>query len=261
MVKTRRNGRKKCGGRSRKPKYNMKGCASKRCKHYGGAIDSSSIAPLAYKDMHKIRGGSCPGCGSHILGTGQTGGCDTCSMTGGSFYKTDLAPVPAPFVGEPWGGRVSQWPGVDGVGSGRNYFENNLYKNDPQTMMKLYDGGSKSRRRRHKSTKCKCKGNCNSKCNCDCHKKVLKGGSCNCKGVCSNNCNCKGKCTSKCNCGCQKKVLKGGSFLPDFVGLGRDFSFNFESMYNSLNGYDAPVNPKPYVQPALNSSNFATKYQ
>ena len=233
MVKTRRNGRKKCGGRSRKPKYNMKGCSSKRCKHYGGSIDSDVISPLSHKNMNKIRGGSCPGCGNHILGVGQNGGCGSCSMTGGSFYKTDLQNVPAPFVGEPWGGRVSQWPGVNGFDSGRNYFSNNLYdKGDPQTVMKLYDGGSKSRRRRHKGAKC------------------------NCIGVCSNNCKCKGKCSSKCSCGCHKKVLKGGAGLPDFTNLGRDLSYNFESMYNSLNGYDAPVNPKPYIQPALNSSNF-----
>lgn len=236
MVKTRRYGRKKCGGRSRKPKYNMKGCASKRHKHYGGAIDSGPIAPLSIKEMNKFGGSTCPSCSTptsfpRILGSYQNGGCGTCGtgMTGGgSFYKTDLPPVPAPFVHEPWGAKVSQWPGVDGVDSGRNYFSNNLYdKGDPQTMMKLYDwGGKGGSRRRHQGSKCKCKG----------------------------------KCKSKCNCGCHKKGLKGGSVLPDFVSLGRDLTYNFESMYNSMNGYESPVNPKPYVQPALSQSNFATKY-
>jgi hypothetical protein len=32
-------------------------------------------------------------------------------------------------------------------------------------------------------------------------------------------------------------------------------SYNFKGMYNSLNGFPEPVNPKPYVQPALSSSN------
>lgn len=240
MVKTRRYGRKKCGGRSRKPKYNMKGCASKRHKHYGGAIDSGPIAPLSILDANKIGGSNCPSCDSPtrfepILGSYQNGGCSTCGtgMTGGSFYKTDLPPVPAPFVHEPWGARVSQWPGVDGVDSGRNYFTNNLYdKGDPQTMMKLYDwggkGGSKSRRRIQQ------KSNYKPKCNC--------------------------KCNCKCKNSLHKKGLKGGSVLPDFVSLGRDLSYNFESMYNSMNGYNAPVNPKPYIQPALSESHFKNKY-
>ena len=42
-----------------------------------------------------------------------------------------------------------------------------------------------------------------------------------------------------------KKV--GGGLIPqDLLNLGRDFSYNIKSAYNSLNGYDAPVNPLPY---------------
>ena len=205
----------------------MRGCASKRRGLSGG--NPYPIPPMSYKQMQNMRGGSCcPNCYGKILGVGQNGGCGTCSMSGGgSFYKTDLAPVPAPFVGAPWGPRVSEWPGVDGVDSGRNFFANNLYNHgDPQTSMKLYSGGSKSKsRRRHQMSKCK--GSYKPKCNC----------------------------TPKCQCGCNKKVLKGGAFLSDFVGLGRDLSYNFKGMYNSLNGFPEPVNPKPYVQPALSSSN------
>lgn len=233
MVKTRRNGRKKCGGKSRKPKFNMKGCASKRRGLSGG--NPYPIAPLSWGEMQKMKGGSCPDCSRSILGIAQNGGCGTCMSGGGSFYKTDLAPVPAPFVGEPWGAKVSQWPGVDGVDSGRNFFANNLYNHgDPQTSMKLYSGGKKSTRRQRMS-----------KCNSSC------GPKCNCKGGCSPKCNC----SPKCQCKCNKKVLKGGAFLSDFVGLGRDLSYNFKGMYNSLNGFPQPVNPKPYVQPALSSSN------
>jgi hypothetical protein len=222
MAKTRRNGRKKCGG-SRKPKYNMKGCASKRKRMYGG-VGSAPIPPLSLSAMNKMRGGyntSCPTCKGSILGIGHTGGCTSCMRGGGSFYKTDLAPVPAPFVGKPWGPLVSEWPGVN---NSRNFFTNNLYKVDPQTMMKLYDGGKRrSRGRRQNKNKCKCSPKCNY--------------------------------GPECKCGYQQKPkkLKGGAILSDFVGLGRDLTHNFQSMYNSLNGYNQPVSPKPYIQPALSS--------
>ena len=74
-------------------------------------------------------------------------------LYGGHFYKPP-APIPGPFVGQPWGASVQQWPGVDGVGSNRNYFVDNLYRHDPQLMMKLKGGrlhssAHSSRRRRH----------------------------------------------------------------------------------------------------------------
>ena len=45
-----------------------------------------------------------------------------------------------------------------------------------------------------------------------------------------------------------KKLLKkGGGLMPqDLVNLGRDFTYNFKSTYNALNGYKAPVDPSPY---------------
>jgi len=237
MAKTRRNGRKKCGGKSRKPKYNMRGCASKRRGMYGG---DKPIAPMSVKQMNALRGGSCPTCSlpssyPSTLGLAQTGGCTSCMRGGGSFYNTNLAPVPAPFVGKPWGPLVSQWPGVDGVDSGRNFFTNNLYKVDPQTMMKLYDGG-KGKGSKSRSRKSRCNGICGPKCNCAKYP--------------AKECNC----SPKCKCGCQKRALKGGSILPDFVGLGRDLMYNFQSTYNSLNGYQQPMNPKPYIQPELSST-------
>ena len=230
MVKTRR---KSGGRRSKKQRlYNMKGCSAKRYR--GGAGCGSNgcpIAPLSTKQMNNMTGGSCLGCGSNILGIAQTGGqCTNCNcssnmnmkMNGGSFYKTNLAPVPAPFVGKPWGPEVSEWPGVN---SSRNYFTNNLYKVDPQTMMKL--GGSRSKSRSKSRSR---------------RRRQQK----RFKGVCS----------PKCQCGCRKnKVIKGGAFLPDVAGLGRDLMYNFQSTYNSLNGFPAPTNPKPYIQPALLESN------
>ena len=40
----------------------------------------------------------------------------------------------------------------------------------------------------------------------------------------------------------------GGSLIPQQVtNLGRDLSFNFKSTYNAMNGYSAPVDPRPYM--------------
>lgn len=53
---------------------------------------------------------------------------------------------------------------------------------------------------------------------------------------------------------------KGGGLIPqDFVNLGRDFSYNFKSAYNALNGYKPPVDPAPYkgqLTGALNYNKF-----
>jgi hypothetical protein len=216
MVKTRRNNRTRKGSKKHRVKgsvkYNMKGCSKKHKHYHGGSGCGSNGCPfggLPYSAMNSIKGGSCTACGNYnsagpILGVAQTGGsCTTCgcSKTGGGFYKP-AAPLPAPFVGKAWGGEIAKWPGVDGVDSGRNYFANNLYKVDPQTMMKL--GGSRKRR-------------------------VLT----------------KGK--------RRRSGIKGGGAFQDFINLGRDLSYNFQSTYNSLNGYGAAVNPKPYIQP-LNSN-------
>ena len=66
---------------------------------------------------------------------------------GGSFYKP-AAPIPGPFVGQPIGNQPSTWPGENGISSDRNYYSENLYKVDPQTMMKL--GGKKTKKRSKK---------------------------------------------------------------------------------------------------------------
>lgn len=56
--------------------------------------------------------------------------------------------IAGPFVGEPWTPKISGWPGVDGVGANRNYLSNNLYKHDPQLMMKL--GGKRKKNKTRK---------------------------------------------------------------------------------------------------------------
>ena len=40
----------------------------------------------------------------------------------------------------------------------------------------------------------------------------------------------------------------GGNLIPQqLTNLGRDLSFNFKSTYNAMNGYSAPVDPRPYM--------------
>lgn len=53
---------------------------------------------------------------------------------------------------------------------------------------------------------------------------------------------------------------RGGSLIPqDLVNLGRDFSYNFKTAYNALNGYNGPVDPSPYkgqLTGTLNNNRF-----
>jgi hypothetical protein len=121
---------------------------------------------------------------------------------GGNFYKP-AAPIPGPFVGQPWTPAINGWPGVDGIGANRNYIADNLYPTDISRQMKL-EGG----KRRHSKTKK--------------HRKS------------------------------KKSYKRGGAILPqDLTNLGRELSFSMGSAYNAVNGYPAPVNPAPYVQPNL----------
>lgn len=173
--KTRRNKRTKT--RTRKQNiYKMIGCSKcgpnctcrKKCtcKHKcngncyknqkGGVGCGPQGCPIA---PYPMNGGSCDvtGCG-RILGSYQNGGtcmnsmCSQIPVTsrGGGFYKPP-SPMPGPFVGDNWGSLVKEWPGVDGISSNRNYFDQNMYKNDPQTMMLLR--GGKKNRKTHKRQK------------------------------------------------------------------------------------------------------------
>jgi hypothetical protein len=125
---------------------------------------------------------------------------------GGSFYKTDLPPVPSPLQGNPWT--------VNTKGN-ENYFANNLYnKGDPQTMMKLNGGSSNQRSYKKRSRKSKSR----------------------------------------------KSLMRGGSLIPQqLTNLGRDLSFSFKSAYNHMNGYSAPVDPKPYMD-QFKPSHFSSVY-
>jgi hypothetical protein len=53
------------------------------------------------------------------------------------------------------------------------------------------------------------------------------------------------------------KNMKAGGLIPqDLVNLGRDFSFNFSSAYNALNGQSAPPNPSPYMGQLTNTASI-----
>lgn len=113
----------------------QKGCSR---KHLGGKHKCSKKCRLHYSQSGGC-GGSC--------GLQHGGSCESCGLQkGGWTFKTDLPPVPAPLVGNPWT--------VNTKGN-ENYFANNLYdKGDPQTMMKLNGGSSNKRRsRKNKSRK------------------------------------------------------------------------------------------------------------
>jgi hypothetical protein len=43
------------------------------------------------------------------------------------------------------------------------------------------------------------------------------------------------------------KITRGGAFFQDLTNLGNDLTYNFHSMYNTVNGYKPPVNPAPYA--------------
>lgn len=133
---------------------------TRRYKKRGGSNCGSSgcpIAPMSIKTMNKF---------------------------GGSFYKP-APPMPGPIIGQPWGAKVDNWPGVQGIGNDRTYLASYAptIVNDPTRQM-ITNGGGKRRKR-----------------------------------------------TSK---------YKGGS------NLANSLSFDLKSIYNSLNGYEAPINPLPY---------------
>ena len=163
------------------------------------------IPPLSWNKMNQF-GGEFKNVmnGGPILGIGQNGGsCGACQnfKGGNSFYKPP-APIPGPFVGEPWGTNSNNWPGSNGISNDNNYLSkySDVINNDPALKMQLDATKIGGRRRKH------------------------------------------------------SYKYKGGGFFPqDLTNLGRDFSFNIQSAYNSLNGYNAPANPLPYKGQLTNS--------
>lgn len=146
-----------------------------------------------------------------ILGVSQRGGnCSTCGqMTGGSDFYKQIGPMPGPFVGNAWEPNSKLSP----MGGDHNYLKPYDLSNDPSTkqMPSDVDAGYLDNR-------------------------SLVGG-------------------YRYNKKLSRPMMyrsvagskKGGGLVPqDLVNLGRDFSYNFKTAYNALNGYKAPVDPAPY---------------
>jgi hypothetical protein len=187
------------------------------------------IAPLSTKQMNQFGGEpviiSPPSSGYQpILGSDQNGGnCSTCGQiqSGGTFYKP-IGPIPGPFVGKAWA--ADKLPGENGIGGDRNYLKSygSVITNDPQQQMSMNDAGYNTMN------------------------SMVGGYTYGKKSRVSDSVNSK----------------RGGGLVPqDLVNLGRDFSYNFKSAYNALNGYNAPVDPSPYkgqLTGTLNNNQFLT---
>lgn len=134
--------------------WNMRGCSKKNCSkksflHLGHSC--SNCGP-------KCRCGSSCSCSKGCKGKcymNRRGGASNSPIApypinggqlmvsphmNGGFYKP-AAPIPGPFIGSSWNGQVNNWPGVNGIGSDKNYLPINNYASDISRQMKLYSGG------------------------------------------------------------------------------------------------------------------------
>ena len=202
------------------------------------------LAPLSWKQMNQFGGDNLPklippyvansnnpviqsetGDFSPIPGINQNGGSCPACQSGGSFYKP-AGPIPGPFTGSAWKPDLG-WPGMNGIGGDRNYLANygSIIQNDPQQQMSMNDAGYRT---------------INS----------MVG------GYTYDNKKMANKKSSPKSSSSAKSLTKGGGLIPqDLVNLGRDFTYNFKSAYNALNGYKAPVDPAPYKGQLTGSAN------
>ena len=166
----------------------------------------------------KARGGSC-GCGSPFGGKGlaMKGGDGSCAlcMKGGSTLSP-YPPQPA-FVGVPWKGDIGNWPGVAGQDGVTNHFAMNKYvPYDPVAGIMQERAGSLFLG------------------------KYTGGGK---------------KKSNKSKKMSKMSKKRGGGLIPqDLVNFGRTFTYGLGSAYNSINGYQQPVNPLPYKDQLTNAT-------
>lgn len=134
----------------------------------------------------------------------KSGGCGSmCGLKGGSGINN--TPYPNGLIGQPWGPKISSWPGVDGVDGNRNYLPYNTYNKDVQLEMQniganppFLGGGGKRKPGKKRRTR-----------------KNQKGGD-------------------------LFDLIPQG-----ITNMGRQLQFDMGSTYNSLNGYRPPTNPLP----------------
>lgn len=213
------------------------------------------LAPLSWNQMNKYGGSYAKsfdqpvihnnGEFGPILGIGQNGGmCSACGQIpvqmGGN-----LTPIPPPFIGPAWSPEQNN-PG--------NYLSSysNVLSNDPQLQMTMNDSGYKTMnsmiggytydtKTKSKSKSKTSKSSLDSKIN---SKSMFSKSSSSKSG------------SYKSRSSKPFSMKKGGGLIPqDLVNLGRNFEYNMNSAYNSLNGYKAPVNPLPYKDQLTNTAN------
>lgn len=117
------------------------GCGCDEIKGGGLGVDG-----INYHGNHLKTGGS----RAYTLNRALIGGCGgTCGLTGAGAATTQpfmfggsAAPVPAPFIGKPWGAEPTDWPGVN---DSRNYYPMNTYKGGDGRKTRHH------RRRRHRT--------------------------------------------------------------------------------------------------------------
>jgi hypothetical protein len=189
------------------------------------------------------------GCGCSMLSGGSKKSkqkCSICKMklwggtkVGGTKVGgtgNNGIPYPNGLVGSPWSPSVADWPGVNNIPGDHNYLSQNTYPTDIQTS--IIDSNSMFRFKGGKTRK---------GCKREKGDKTRKGGKRE-----------KGGKTKKGG----KHHLRGGTmsnFLgEDLVNMGRQFQFGLGSAYNSLAGYNAPVNPLPWKDQLTNTSTLSS---
>jgi hypothetical protein len=172
-----------------------------------------------------------------IPGIAQNGGsCGACGqtqvMSGGNFFKSP-GPMPGPRVGSAW--EPNKLPGENGIGGDRNFLSPYNTDNNPQLKMTMNDAGYKTlnsmvggkHRRKKNRTR----------------SRKLNSRKLNSRKLNSRKLN--------------SRKLSGGGFFPeDLVNLGRSISYNYQSAYNAIKGYEPPVNPLPYKDQMANTNKM-----
>jgi hypothetical protein len=214
---------------------------NRRVKQKGGQGCGSCGCPvggLTYGAMNKFGGSTLDGAPvlsnnnsyGPILGISQNGGnCPACSQipvqSGGNFYKPAAA-IPGPMVGSAWGASVKDWPTMNGVGADKNYLDNSskVIVNDPQQQMSMANSGYKTLSSMIGGYTYKNKKTGRSRSRSKIRSSSIK--------------------SSNSSISSQKG---GATFIPqDLLNLGRNFAHNFQSAYNTINGYKQPVTPLPH---------------
>lgn len=202
--------------------YVMVGCSKKCRKHKTCKHKKRHICPNCGPNCKCGKVCNCPSpCPGNCNEKSIYGGCGSCSvLKGGNFYKP-ASPITGPNVGSNWGTNFNKWPGVDGISGNRNSlpYNHDVYKN-PSYQQSMNDSGYKY---------------LNSKIGGYKYNKIKKNVSFS---------------TSHTQRSPKfKKIYKrgGSSLVPQALGnLKNEIGFNFNSAYNALNGYPAPVDPLPY---------------